>query len=64
MSLFTKTVFAGFSKTDAELLRQVFDGIGERFREHDKEIEALRQELAAIKREPRTSLNQRLRTKL
>ena len=64
MSLFTKTVFVGLSKSDAKMLEQVFDAIGERFREHDKEIEALRQELAAIKREPRTSLNQRLGRRL
>ena len=64
MSLFTKTVFVGLSKNDSELLKQVFEGIGERFRGHDKEIETLRQELAALKREPRTSLSQRLGRKL
>jgi len=63
MSLFTKTVFVGLSKNDLEGLGQVFEKIGDRFREHDKEIEALREELAALKREPRTSLNQRLRAK-
>lgn len=54
-------------RSDADAIMEVFtqlaDAIGERLRDHDAEINELREEIKRLKETPRMSLAQKLRTK-
>lgn len=65
MSLFTKTVVVpgGLSRTDADALVQCLDKMAEALLDHHDRIEALKEEVARLKVEPRQSLRAKLREK-
>ena len=69
MSLFTKTVVVtgGLSASDMRALEDAFTKIGDAARERlqgiDKEIAELREEVAALKREQRMSVAQKIKAK-
>ena len=69
MSLFTKTVVVrgGMSHADAEAVSKGFTAIAmavkERLEGQDKEIAELREEVAALKHEPRMSFAQKIKSR-
>lgn len=69
MSLFTKTVVVhgGLSTSDMRALEDAFTKIGDAARERlqgiDREIAELREEVAALKREQRMSIAQKIKAK-
>lgn len=69
MSLFTKTVVVhgGLSTSDMRALEDAFTKIGDAARERlqgiDREIAELREEVAALKREQRMSIAQKLKAR-
>ncbi len=69
MSLFTKTVIVhgGLSTSDMRALEDAFTKIGDAARERlqglDKEIAELREEVAALKREQRMSVAQKIKSR-
>lgn len=63
MSLFTKTIYAGMSRSDAKAIAEAFENIVQAVLAHKKRIEELEAEVARMKREPRQSLAAKIRSK-